>query len=93
MTSTIADQRIERIREGREASLASGLIRPLVDKKIDETLKLLVSRYRDGDVTHDELLGKTAEISALMGLLSDLETVHRRGVRAQEDQYATSRSD
>lgn len=84
MTDTTLDQRVDKIAKGREASLIAGLLKPLIDKKISENLLLLVTQYRSGDVTYQDMLGRVASISTLMGMMSELEAVHKQGLNALE---------
>ena len=91
--NTSRDALMGKIERGRHAGLAAGIVKPLIEQKISEQLKLLVARYRDSEITHDDLVGGIGGISALMGLMSDLERTHNQGNKAIEAEYATSRPD
>jgi len=42
--------------------------------------------YRSGQYTHDQLLGKVAEITSMLNLISDLESSQRVGdIAAQKE--------
>ena len=81
---TTLDQRIDKIAKGREASLMAGLLKPLIDRKISENVLGLVAQYRSENLHHDLMIGRVAAISTLMGLMSELEAVHKQGLNALE---------
>ncbi len=76
------ERNIELMEEGRQATVVAGAVRGYVDDRMRERVIELIAMYRNGAVgaiSHDMLIGKVAEITALSDLLSDLETVARRG--------------
>lgn len=85
-----ADQRIERISRGREATVASGLLRPIIDRQVEKVLSELCRSYQAGDTPHDLLVGGIAEITALRELLYELERIHKQGVAASGENHASN---
>jgi hypothetical protein len=81
---------MDRMARGREATVASGIIQPMVEAAIESTLNMLCRAYKDGTLTHDILLGGIAEISALKGLLGHLERLHKQGIAARSTTHASS---
>jgi hypothetical protein len=83
------DRRLERMdvmEEGREASIVASVVVPLINTRITNYVQQLSSMYRGGQYNHDMLLGKVAEITAMLNLISDLESKQRRGdVAAQKE--------
>jgi hypothetical protein len=79
----MANQRnIEAIEEGRQATVIAGAIREYVDSRIRDHVIELMGMYRSGalhPISHDMVLGKVAEITALSDLISDLESKAMRG--------------
>jgi hypothetical protein len=76
---------------GREAAVIEGLVGPYIRDRIETIVKLMVSEYRGGTATYASLLGRTAEISALMGILSDLDSTQAKGDAASEREFANGR--
>lgn len=91
-TTLSADQAIERMHRGREATVASGLLRPMVDAEIQRVTARLCNEYAAGTASHDLLVGGIAEITALRRLMADLERIHNKGVAAAEQAHAQNRS-
>lgn len=84
------ERNIEAIDEGRQATVIAGAIREYVDERMREHVIALMSMYRNGAVgviSHDMLIGKVAEITALSDLLSDLENTARRGETAARREF------
>lgn len=82
-----SDENLELIQEAQLANIAGGILKPLVDKKIQTIVTLQVAAYRGQTLTHDGMVGAIGEISGLLGLLSDIETTYRRGVVAREQEF------
>jgi hypothetical protein len=78
----------ERIEDGREATLVRGVVEPWINGYIDDKVTLMVAIYRSGSYTHDDLVGKVAEISALRSLIDSLQSTERRGSIAMEKENA-----
>jgi hypothetical protein len=70
-----------------EAGAVRGLVEPLINEVIMGTLNGMVSHYRGGEINRDILLGKTAEISALLSVMSSLEGAQRAGETAREREF------
>lgn len=84
------ERNLEAIEEGRNATVIAGTIRPYIDDRMREHVLALMAMYRNGAVgaiSHDMMIGKVAEITALSDLLSDLESVARRGETAARREY------
>jgi hypothetical protein len=69
---------------GSNAAIAESVIRPIINREVEQKIQYMVNTYRSGDLDAEEMLGIAAEISALMMLLSHLETDQRRGIIARE---------
>lgn len=89
-TSLNIDERINRIAKGREATVVSGILKPMVDEQVTKIVGKMLSQYRAGGITHDQLLGWCAEISALDQLMRDLERIHKQGVAALDQERGGS---
>jgi len=83
------DMRLERMdtmEDGREASIVASIVVPLINTRITNYVQQLAAMYRGGQYNHDSLLGKVAEITAMLNLIADLESKQRRGdVAAQKE--------
>ncbi len=69
-----------------DAGTLMALAGPVIQEQIDATISLLVGNYRGEKIDHDLMVGKIAEISALQGLLSSLESLIRKGEYAMEQE-------
>jgi len=81
------DANIEKIEKGRAASLAESVVSELVEDFINGCIAQLIQMYRGGEVNHDQLVGKVAEIAAMHGLMSELETRQRIGNLAAQKEF------
>jgi hypothetical protein len=84
------ERNLEAIEQGQQAVMVAGSIRTYVDDRMREHVVALMGLYRNGAVgaiSHDMLIGKVAEITALSDLLSDLESVARRGETAARREF------
>lgn len=81
------EQKIER---GKEAILVESVVAPLIQKRVDTIISHMVAMYRGGDIDHDRLVGKVAEITAMYNLISDLESVQRQGDIAAEKEFGSA---
>lgn len=89
------ERNIEAIEAGRQAVAMSGAIRSFVDERMRDHVQGLINMYRAGAVRpldHDQLVGKVAEITALSDLLSDLESVARRGEVAANREFGDGKT-
>jgi hypothetical protein len=73
------DANMEKIAQGKAAALAETVVGDLVEDHVNMCLGHLVQMYRSGDINHDVMIGKVAEIAAMQGLISELETRQRLG--------------
>jgi hypothetical protein len=87
-TTHSADKQLDMIAKGRDAVIVAGLMRPFIDLKVEQLIQLAIRDYRNKNLTHDGMIGTIAEISALKGLLTDLERTHKAGVAVMEKEYA-----
>lgn len=69
-----------------DAGTLMALAGPVIQQQIDAAVNLMVANYRGEKTSHDLMLGKVAEISALQGVLSSLESLIRQGERAMEQE-------
>lgn len=74
----------ELMEKGSQAVLVAGYVREVVDDIFRQKVTLLIAQYRQGKADFPLLLGATAELSALEGLMSELETRERRAAAAYE---------
>lgn len=86
------DEKIDQIAKGREAAIVAGLLRPVIEDKIETVLRNLIAQYRALTASHDFLVGAVAEISALRGLIDDLERIHKKGIRALDTEHKNAAS-
>lgn len=84
------DQNLIKIEEARRASAIFGITHTYVNEVISRTVHQMVSGYRNGSASYEFLLGKTAEITALMNLLSDLEASQRKGSEAAKKEFGNA---
>jgi len=76
--------RLDTMDRGREAGFALAVVVPLINTRITNYVQQLAGMYRGGEYTHDQLLGKVAEITAMLNLISDLESAQRIGDTAAQ---------
>ena len=77
-------RRFDAMDAGRDAALVSSVIVPLINSRITTYIQQLAGLYRGGQLGHDMLLGKVAEITAMLNLIADLEGAQRQGDIAAE---------
>lgn len=75
------------IQEGRDAAIVEGTVKPYLLGQIDNKVSHLVNSYRAKSLDGVEAVTMVAEISALRGLLEELELRQRRGYVAAEREY------
>lgn len=73
------EDRLALIQEGRQAVQLAGILGPYIEDQMEIKVRQMAGLYRAGQATPDKLLGLTAEVSCLLGLLSDLNSKARRG--------------
>jgi len=78
------------MQDAEEASALLGVISPLISDQVNSNLNLLVAHYRGADLKHDVMVGKVAEISALLAVLSEMEGRVRAGARASEREFGNA---
>lgn len=78
---------IEKIEEGREAILARAAVRQLIDDQMRVAITLMIAEYRGGDIRHDFVIGKVAELAALEGLLAEFDAREQRGIVAANREF------
>lgn len=81
------------IQEGRDAAIVESVVKPYVGEQIDRKITHLVSLYRSGDLTGDAAVNAVAEISALRGMIEELESRQHRGYVATERVYDAEEED
>ena len=89
-SNTTQDDRLLRMEHGRQATIISGLVKPYVDSKISFLVQEMAAKYRTGEANHDFLLGRTAEITALLNMMSDLERLYKVGVKAANQELGNA---
>lgn len=78
---------MKQIEMSDRASAVLGASTEYIHGSINSSISLLVASYRGGQLTHDMMLGKVAEISALMSLLDSLHSDMRGGDAARTREY------
>lgn len=63
----------------------------MVNRRVATYTQHLMAFYRSGGATHEALLGKVAEITAMFDLLQDLQAQVRRGEIAAQKEYGDGR--
>jgi hypothetical protein len=82
-----AQLNIDTIQRAEQASATKGLVEPFVHGYINSAISNLVAHYRGGQLSHDLMVGKVAEVSALMALLDNLHSEMRAGDSARDREY------
>ena len=77
----------ELLDRSREAALIESTVGPWVQDRIGQIVQRLVATYRGGTINHDGMLGGIAQISELMGMMSDLENKQQQGVVAAQQEF------
>lgn len=90
---TSRDEHLQRMETGRQATIISGLVKPYIDNKIASIVHEMAGAYRNREATHDFLLGRTAEITALLNMMSDLERAYKLGVKASHQELGGNAKD
>jgi hypothetical protein len=90
--TTSEDNQID-MEEGRNAALVQSIVKPFIDEQLKNAMTMMVNEYRAGNTSHDMLVGKVAEMKALMGLMSSLDTVQRLGISAMKREYGNGKED
>lgn len=83
----MSTENLERISEGRAASLTESVVRPIIEDRISVLTSRLTGMYHAGDTQHDKLVGLIAEIASMQHLLSELSLKQRQGIKAAEREY------
>jgi hypothetical protein len=84
------DANINKMERGREAAAIDALVKPYVQIRIDNITDQLVGFYRGGIMSHDIMVGKIGEITALLDMLSSLETMQRQGDAAAQQEMGNA---
>lgn len=80
----VNDSDITTAQVGRVASVLSAELKDLILEREEVILKNLIGKYRDGNISHEELIGGVAEIAGLRNLLSSLKSKIRLGQEASD---------
>lgn len=86
------DVNLERIQQGKAATLVESVLGDLVQDHVDLCVNKLVQEYRSGEIRHDALVGLVAEISAMQTLMTNIETKQRLGEVAAEREFGRNGS-
>jgi len=81
---------IAKMEAGREASFISSHVKPYVMARIDVIMEQMVGYYRSGTMPHDLLVGKVGEITALLDMISNLESAERQGDYAAQQEIGNA---
>lgn len=79
-----------RIVEAEEAAKAEALMKPFVDKALEELLDKMEAQYNNPEATMDQFYGYVGELVALRSLKKTFNAKRRNGLAAlkQETQHA-----
>jgi hypothetical protein len=77
----------EDIQKGRDAALVEATVLPYIHGQMENKLTMLISMYRSRDLDGDTAVNMIAEMSALRGLIEELENRQRRGYIATQREY------
>lgn len=83
----------EAIERGQQASVIASVVAPYVQDRITAYVQQLAGLYRGGQYTHDQLLGKVAEITALLNMMSHLESDQRSGDIASQKEFQGAKAE
>lgn len=78
--------RLDTIEQGKRATVVKGVVDEYVSYQVGKITSRLVAAYRGGSLTHDQILGGIAEISALFTLVNDLASEQRAGESAMKQE-------
>jgi len=70
---------LDAMEDGRNAAVIASIVQPYIKDRIDNCVIALVQDYRGRTLTHDLMLGKIAEMAALMDMISNLDSTQRQG--------------
>jgi hypothetical protein len=69
---------------GRKATEIRAEFGELIDNVVRTKLARLIAIYRQGKIDHDMVIGLVGEMAAMQELVSELESMERRGIVARE---------
>lgn len=78
---------LQQIEMSDRASAVLGASSEYIHGSVNSAISFLVAHYRGGQLTHDIMLGKIAEMSALMSLLDSIHSDMRGGDAARSREY------
>ena len=78
---------LQQIELSDRAATVLGASTEYIHGNINNSISFLVAHYRGGQLTHDVMLGKIAEMSALMSLLDSIHADMRGGDAARTREY------
>jgi|SRR5262245_19129094 len=87
--STRQEENLRLMQDAEEANAFMGVARPFIDRALNDITAGLVAHYRtahSAPLSHDFIVGKIAEIAAYHNLVSAMETAHRKGIAAAEEE-------
>lgn len=84
------DERLEKIERGRAAAIAEALVGDIIDEHVNMCVSHLIQMYRGGDINHDQMVGKVAEMAAMQHLSTELESRQRQGNMAAQREYGNA---
>jgi hypothetical protein len=83
---------LEVMQRADEANALRGLLDARVGDSVRSIIGHLVAHYRSGAVVHDTLVGKVAEISALMALMASFDADVRAGDAARDREFGDGKA-
>ena len=83
---------LEAMQRADEASALRGVLGGFVNDLVLGTVNTLVAHYRGATLHHDVMVGKVAEISALLGILDHLDGAMRAGETAREKEFGNGKT-
>jgi hypothetical protein len=85
---------IAQIEHGRQATAIGAAIQVYVDDRMRSLVTDLMAIYRNGamgPISHDMLIGKVAEITAMADMMSDLDNAGLRGDIAANREFGNAK--
>jgi hypothetical protein len=78
------ERNLDDMERGHTAGLIHAEFRLLLEEQVGQKLLLLVNHYRAETMSHDFMVGKIGEITAIHDILNELEVRERQGISARQ---------
>lgn len=81
---------LDKIEAGQQAGMIASVVGPYVNDMISVKVNQMTTLYRGAQYTHDQIIGKVAEIAALLDMMHHLEGQQRIGDGAAEKEFGNA---